>query len=172
MNNLMKKIQNDLYDAVKKNDEITRSTLRVLLSSISAKEKEKRYKISKENSSLTEQELQEKSLLSDEEIIEVISSEIKKRKDAILEFEKGKREDLIEKEKKEIEILYKYLPEQLSEEEIIRIIKEKILEIGAKEIKDMGKVMKEIMPYIKGRADNSVVSQIVKDFLTGLRKIE
>lgn len=172
MNNLMKKIQNDLYDAVKKNDEITRSTLRVLLSSISVKEKEKRYKISKENSSLTEQELQEKSLLSDEEIIEVISSEIKKRKDAILEFEKGKREDLIEKEKKEIEILYKYLPEQLSEEEIIRIVKEKILEIGAKEIKDMGRAMKEIMPYIKGRADNSVVSQIVKDFLTGSRKIE
>ncbi len=93
MENLKQKIQNGLTQAVKKGDEITRSTLRVLLASILNREKEKRYKISKENKEATEKELIEKSNLSDEEVIEVISSEVKKRKDAIVEFEKGKRED-------------------------------------------------------------------------------
>ncbi len=166
MENLKQKIQNGLTQAVKKGDEITRSTLRVLLASILNREKEKRYKISKENKEATEKELIEKSNLSDEEVIEVISSEVKKRKDAIVEFEKGKREDLVEKEKAEIEILQKYLPEQLTEEEIKKIVQEAINKTGAKEIKDMGRVMAEIIPQIKGKTDASLVSKIVKELLS------
>ncbi len=166
MENLKQKIQGDLTQAVKTGEEITRSTLRVLLASILTREKEKRYKISKENKEINENELVEKSNLTDEEIIEVISSEVKKRKDAIVEFEKGKREDLVNKEKSEIEILQKYLPEQLSEEEIKKLVKESIEKTRAKEIKDMGKVMAEIMQKVKGKADGNLVSKIVKELLS------
>jgi hypothetical protein len=166
MGDLKQKIQNDLTQAVKEGEELTRSTLRVLLASILSREKEKRYKISKENKDLIEEELAKKSILTDEEVIEVISFEVKKRKEAILEFEKGKREDLANKEKAEVEILQKYLPEQLAEEEIRKIVKEAIEKTGAKEIKDMGRVMAEIMPQIKGKADGSLVSKIVKELLS------
>ena len=98
-------------------------------------------------------------------MLEVISSEVKKHKESISGFEKGERQDLVEKEKRELEILQKYLPEQISEEEIKEIAKEAIQETGAKEIKDMGKVMADIMPKIKGRADGSQASKIVKELL-------
>lgn len=105
-------IQTDLTEAVKKSDEISRSTLRMLLAVILNKEKEKRYEIAKTEPEITEKELTEKSVLTDEEVIKTIVSEVKKRREAILEFEKGKRKDLVEKEKEEIEVLEKYLPEQ------------------------------------------------------------
>ena len=171
MDNLKQKIQADLTKAVKKGDEITRSTLRFLSAVILNKEKEKRYKISKEKPTLgVERELIERSNLTDEEIIEVISSEIKKRKEAILEFEKGKREDLAKNERAEIKILESYLPEQLSEEEIKKLASEIIEKTGAKEIKDMGKVMGELMAKVKGRADGSLVSKIVKELLSASKK--
>jgi len=166
MGGLKRKIQEDLNQAIKKSEEIPRSTLRVLLASILNKEKEKRYKIAKKEETLNEKELVERSNLTDEEIIEVITSEVKKRKEAIFEFERGKRMDLVEKEKKEMEILQKYLPEQISEEEIKKLVKEAIDKVGAKEQKDMGKVMAEIMPKVKGRADGKIVSQIVKELLS------
>ncbi len=162
---LKQTIQSDLTQALKRGDEITCSTLRMLLAAILSKEKEKRYKISKEEPELTEKELAEKSFLTDEEVIEVVSSEIKKRKEAILGFEKGERKELAEKEKSEMEILGKYLPEQLSEEEIERLVKDAIEEVGAGDIKDMGKVMAALMPRVKGKADGSVVSRIVKELL-------
>lgn len=180
---LKDKIQKNLTQALKRGDEITCSTLRMLLAAILSKEKEKRYKISKDYNpptasshsslrserapepELTEKELAEKSFLTDEEVIEVISSEIKKRKEAILGFEKGERKELAEKEKSEMEVLEKYLPEQLSEEEIERLVKEAIEEVGAEDIKDMGKVMAALMPKVKGKADGSVVSRIVKELL-------
>jgi len=163
---LKDKIQSDLTQALKRGDEITRSTLRMLLAAILSKEKEKRYKISKGEPKLTEKELTEKSCLTDEEVIEVISSEIKKRKEAILGFEKGERKELAEKEKSEMEILGKYLPEQLSEEEIERLVKEAIEEVGAEDIKDMGKVMAVLMPKVKGKADGNIISRTVKEFLS------
>ena len=92
-------------------------------------------------------------------------SEAKKRKEAISEYEKGGREDLLEKEKAELEVLEKYLPEQLSEEEIKKIAKEIIEKVEAKSIKDMGKVMAEMMTRVKGKADGSVVNKIVKELL-------
>ena len=115
---------------------------------------------------LTEQEVEKEGMLSDEEIVNVIFSEIKKRKESILEFEKGKREDLVEKTQKEIEILKKYLPEQLSEEDIRKLVKEIITKTGAKDLKDMGKVMGQLIPKVKGKAEGSLVSKIVKELLT------
>ena len=162
---LKEQIQRDLNSAIKEKKKIEASTLRMLNAAIINKEKEKRYKLSKEEPELKEEELAEKSELTDEEVIEVISSEVKKRKETILEFEKGERQDLAEKEKKEIEVLKKYLPEQLSEEELKGLAEEAIKKTGAKEMKDIGKVMGELIPQIKGKAEGSTVSKIVKELL-------
>lgn len=160
-------IQDDLKRALKEKKELEVSVLRLLLAAIFNKEKEKRYRISKKEAEIKEKELEKQSqLTADEEILEVISSEIKKRKEAIELYEKGKRLELAEKEKKELEILQKYLPKQLSEEKIKEIAKETIEQIGAKGIKDMGKVMAELMPKIKGRTEGSLVSKIVRDLLS------
>ncbi len=162
---LKEKIQTDLKTAVKEKNETFTSALRLLLAAVLNKEKTKRYKISQEKPDLTEDKLVKESQLTDEEVIEVISSEIKKNKEAIVDFEKGEREDLVEKEKAAIEVWQKYLPEQLSDQELKKIIKEAIEKVGAKEAKDMGRVMAELMPQIKGKAEGSQVSKIVKELL-------
>lgn len=171
------KIQEDLIAALKENKETKVSVLRLLKAAIFNKEKEKRYKISKTEEELDEEELVKKSQLTEEEIVEVIVSEIKKRKEAIDLYEKGNRPELAEKEKMEIKILESYLPKQLSEEEIKKIVQEAIKKVGVKEMKDYnpptvpqgkniyGKVMAEVMPKIKGKADGSLVSKIVKELL-------
>jgi uncharacterized protein YqeY len=163
---LKEKIREDLNSALKEKKELKISVLRLLLATIFNKEKEKRYKLSKEKPEFTKERLEKESLLNDEEVLEVISSEIKKRKEAILAFDKAGRQDLLEKEKKEIEILEKYLPKQLSEEEIKKLAKEVIKEIGAKEIKEIGKVMAQLIPKIKGQAEGRMVNKIVKELLT------
>jgi len=180
-NGVKEKIREDLNSVLKEKKELEVSVLRLLSAAIFNREKEKRYKLSKEKPEFSEfaeadvsshasakaaaEELEKESALSDEEVLEVISSEIKKRKEAILEFDKGERQDLVGKERKELEILQKYLPKQLSEEEIKKLAKEAIEKTGAKEPKDMGKVMAELMPNIKGRAEGSLVSKIVKELL-------
>jgi len=158
-------IQSSVTEALKSGDQMVSGTLRMLLASIITKEKEKRYKISKEKPEATEEVLLKESALTDEQILEVISSEIKKRKDAIVLYEKGNRPELAEKEKKEIEVLKKYLPEQLPEAELRKLIEESISKTGAKEMKDMGKVMADLTPKVKGKADNSEISKIVKELL-------
>ena len=169
---LKKQIQSDSISALKSGDQFLLGTLRMLLASITAKEKEKRYKISKDPSTgsgqenLTEEELIKESELADEQIIEVISSEIKKRKDAITLYEKGNRPELADKEQKEIEVLKKYLPEQLSDEELRKLIQESVDKTGASEMKDMGKVMADLNPKIKGKADSGEVSKIVREVLS------
>jgi uncharacterized protein YqeY len=162
---LKKKIQEDLREAIRNKKELETLVLRLITAAILNKEKEKRYKISKEKEDVSETDLGKESQLTDEEIIEVISSEAKKRKEAISEFEKGGREDLVNKEKRELEILQKYLPEQLSEEELKKLAKVAIKRVGASELKDIGKVMAELMPKIKGRAEGNLVSKIVKELL-------
>lgn len=162
---LKKKIQTDLNQAIKEGNGSGCSALRMLLAAVLNKEKEKRYKIAKVELELAEKELTKKSALTDEEIIEVVASEVKKSKEAILEFEKGKREKLAEKEKAEIKILEEYLPEQISEEEIRKLVEEAVRKTGAGDIKDMGKVMSEIMPKVKGKAEGGTVSRIVKETL-------
>jgi len=162
---LKEEIQNTTTKAMKEGDEAVLSTLRMMLAAIVSKEKEKRYKTSKQKPDLNEEGLVKESQLTDEEIIDVIASEVKKRRDAVVLYEKGNRQELADKEKKEIEILQKYLPEQLSEEKIREIVKEAIEKTSAKEIKDMGRVMAELMPKIKGKADGSIVSAIIKELL-------
>mgnify|MGYP001590448673 CR=1 FL=1 len=153
---LKEKIQADLKDSMKQKEELSLSVLRMLSAAILNKEKEKRFKSGKA----------EDIVLADEEILEVISTEIKKRKEAIDLYEKGGRLELAAKEKKELEVLQKYLPAQLSDDELRKLVKEAIEKVGAKEIKDMGRVMAELMPKVKGKADGNLISKIVKESLS------
>lgn len=105
------------------------------------------------------------SQLDDESVIAVLSKEVKQRRDAILEYEKGNRQDLVENTKKEIEVLLEYLPQQLTEDEIRKIVEDAVREVGAASIKDMGKVMTAIVPKTKGRADGKLVNVIVREYL-------
>ena len=169
---LKQTIQTAITESLKRGDKFTTGVLRMLSASIISKEKEKRYKTTKEKPDITEYNLVKESELTDEQIIEVISSEIKKRKDAVILYEQGDRQELAEQEKKEAEILKKYLPEQLSGEELKKLIEESINKVRA-EIKDpsassgqvMGKVMADLNPKTKGRADGGQVSKIVKELL-------
>src|SRR3989344_7791215 len=130
------KIRNNLKEAMLSKQQELVSVLRMLWAAIVNREKEKRAKIAKQNTGLTPQELDKESELTDEETMDVLVLEAKKRKESIVEFEKGQRQDLAEKEKRELEILQKYLPEQLSEEEVKNLVKEAIEKVGAKELKD------------------------------------
>lgn len=159
------KINDDLKQAMLAKDEARVLVLRGLNSAIKNKEIEKRTKLSKTESDLAK--LEEASRLSDEEIQDVVSSEAKKRRESILEFGKGGRQDLVDKETKELEILKEYLPEQLSEEQVAEIVKTAIAETGASSKKDIGKLMAKIMPQIKGKADGAMVTKIVGDLLEG-----
>lgn len=103
--------------------------------------------------------------LEDERVIEILSREVKQRRESMLEFEKGNRQDLVDKVNAEIQILLNYLPQQLSEDEILEIIREAAIEVGANNMKDMGKVMSAVRPKVVGRADGKLVSQMVKDYL-------
>lgn len=165
MMTLKEKIEQDLKITLKEKKATEVSVLRMLLAAILNKEKKKRYKLSKEKPDFGDKELEKESQLTDEEVIEVINSELKKRIEAIGEFEKGERKDLVEKEKEEAEILKGYLPEQLSLEEIKKLAKGIIQEVGATGMKDMGRVMGGLMPKVKGRVEGGQVSKIVKELL-------
>lgn len=141
-------ISNDMKEAMKNHDKDTLGTIRMLKSAID---------LDRINNKLEE--------ITDDLVIGVVSKQIKTLEATIIEFEKGKREDLIENAKREINLLKKYLPEQLSEEEVIKIINDIILEIKPSGIKDMGKIMKEITPKVKGRYDMSKVSTLIKSKL-------
>lgn len=153
--NLKENIQEDLKKALKESRATEVSVLRLLNAALLNREKEKRYKLK------TGQDTE----LAEDEIIDVILAEAKKRKEAIVEFKKGGRQELVEKEQKELEVLQKYLPEQMPEEEIEKLAKEAIEKTGAKEIKDMGKVMADLMPQTKGKAEGALVSKVVKKLL-------
>lgn len=172
---LKQQLQQDLKTALKEQKKLEVSVLRMVLADLLNKEKEKRYKLVKQESDLSGLELDKQSQLTDEEVVKVFFSENKKRKDAITEFSayggsakggtKEKIEKVITKERAEMEILKKYLPEQLSENKIIDSAKQVIQETGAKELKDIGMVMKELMPKFQGRADGNLVIKIVKNLL-------
>lgn len=159
-------MQNGVNEALKSGDSFLSGVLRMALATILSKEKEKRYKVSKDKPELKEADLIKESELTDDEIISALSSEIKKRKDAIALYEKGNRPELADNEKKEITVLQRYLPEQLSSEVLKKLVKESVEKVGAKEIKDMGKIMADLMPKVKGKADNSEISKIIKEFLS------
>lgn len=165
MENIKEDIKIDLAEAMKQRNEVALLTLRGVLASVLAKEKLKRYKTLKQEPSLEESDVAKKANLTKEEIIDVISFEVKKRREAVAGFEKGERMDLIKKEKAEIEVLQKYLPEQLSLEEIKKLVDDAIGKTRAKEMRDMGRVMGELAPKLKGKADNNEVSKMVKQAL-------
>lgn len=139
----------DLKTAMKEKDAVRKDTVQLIRSGILQIEKDKKIE------------------LDDEGVIDVIAKQLKSRRDALPEYEKSGRQDLIEKLNKEIEILLSYLPEQLSEEEIQAIVEAAVAESGAATMKDMGKVMAIVTPKVKGRADNKVVGNFVKKMLQG-----
>jgi hypothetical protein len=138
------KIEDDFKEALKHKDDLKISTLRLLKNAIHNLEIEKQHP------------------LSQEEIWEVIRREIKQRKEAILEYQKGNRNDLAKKEQAEIEILSVYLPPQLNREEIERLIHKAITNTKASSLDDFGKVMKEVMPKLKSRVDGSKIAEMVR----------
>jgi len=144
---LQQRLDDDLKVAMKSSDNLKTSAIRMVKAAIKNKQIEKR------------------SELSDEEIISVISTLSKQRRESIELFSKGGREDLAEKEKKELLILQSYLPSQLSPEELDHLINEAIKEASAEGVRDMGKVMRILMPRLKGAADGKVVNQRVIELL-------
>lgn len=134
---------------------------------ISMKNRDKLRKdvITMVRAAIKQKEVDERIELDDESIIDVISKQVKQKKDAIEDFKKGQRQDLVELTEKEIDILFEYLPQQLTESELDEIVKAAIEEVGANSVRDMGKIMSNVMPKIKGRADGSMVNNIVKQYL-------
>ncbi|WP_053957569.1 GatB/YqeY domain-containing protein [Inediibacterium massiliense] len=144
---LKERLMADLKEAMKEKDKMKKSVVTMLRSAI------KQY------------EIDHKVELDDESILDIISKQVKQKKDAIDEFAKGDRQDLVDEAKAEIDILMGYLPEQLTKEELSQIVSQVIDEVGANSMKDMGKIMSAIMPKVKGRADGKTINQIVKQFL-------
>lgn len=128
-------------------------------------EKEKVSALRMLSAALKNKQIDKRRELTEEEVIETIRSLIKQRKDSIEQFAKGSRQDLVQKEEKEVGLLEQYLPQQLSREEIEAHVREAVKQTGAQGPKDMGKVMKAVMPMLGGRADGKVVSEIVKSLL-------
>lgn len=162
MENLKQQIQDEIKEAMKSKDAFLLGVLRMVSSAMKNKELEKRTKLAKSGETGN---LDELSQLTEEEVLAVVMSEAKKRKDSIGEFEKGGRPELVEQEKKELEVLEKYLPEQMGEEEIRKVVQETIQKTGATNIKEMGKVMGALMPQIKGKADGALAQKIVQEEL-------
>jgi uncharacterized protein YqeY len=162
---LKEKIDADLLKAIKSEAEIERTTLRFLNAAIINKEKEKRYSLIKADPSLKEEDLAAKCRLTDEEIVAVVFSEVKKREEAAGEYQKGNRPELAEKEKAEAGLLSRYLPEQLTEDKIRKIVASAISSSKATSVKDMGKIMGIVLPQTKGKADGKTISRIVGELL-------
>lgn len=139
-----------------------------ITAAMKAKDKEKLAVLRMVKGAMQLEEINKKQELSDEEVIVVISKQIKTRKESIIEFEKGNRNDLIEQTNSEILILEKYMPEQLSEEKVNEIIDKTISDIKPVAVSDMGKVMGIVTPLLRGKADMSLVSKIVKEKLSNL----
>jgi uncharacterized protein YqeY len=147
---LKEKLQADLRQAIRSRDEVVSGTVRMLLAAI------------------TNEEVAGKSakVLTDTEIITVLSREAKKRREAVEAYTQAKRDDLAGKEKAEAAVIANYLPEQLSEDEIKKLIQDAIAETGASGPAGMGLVMKALQPRIAGKADGGLVSGLVKTALT------
>ena len=117
------------------------------------------------SAALKNKEIEKRAPLTDGEVADTVRSLIKQRKDSIEQFGKGGRQDLVDKESAEVAILEVYLPQQMAREEVEKIVREVIGQTGAQGPKDMGKVMKALVPVLAGRADNKLVSELVKSSL-------
>lgn len=139
-----------------------------LMTTMKNKEKEKLSVLRMVKGAIQLEEINKKKELDDNEIIAVISKQIKTRKESITEFKKGNRDDLVEQTEKEIEILNEYMPAQLSDEEVNKIIEEAFDEVNPQSTSDMGKIMKLVTPKLMGKADMTSVSKIVKEKIAQL----
>jgi uncharacterized protein len=148
---LKQKLREGLKQSMLARNELKTSVLRMLLSAINY------YEIQKGGAGYE---------AVDEDVLAVINKEAKQRRDSIEEFKKAGRQELVDKEAKELEMLQVYLPQQMSEEEIRSLVKEAINQSGAKTITDMGKVMGALMSKVKGKADGGLVSKIVRESLS------
>ena len=144
---LKEKLMNDLKEAMKEKNEIKKNTVQMVRAAILQIEKDKGITV------------------EDEKIIEIIAKEVKGKKDAIVDFEKGGRQDLINQKNEEISILQEYLPKQLNKEELKIEIEKVIKELNATSIKDMGPVMKEAKARIGASADGRTINEVVKELL-------
>ena len=147
---MKEELLNELKIAMRKKDELRKNTITMLRSAILQVEKDSQ------------------KTLNDDEIVVIISKEVKKRKDSIGDYEAAGRDDIVSDLNKEIEILSKYLPEQLTDEEIAKLVDEAIIESGATNARDMGKVMQILRPKTAGKADGKKVSEIVKEKLANM----
>ena len=145
---LEERLVEEMKQAMKSNDKLKLSTIRMIRSASKNKEIELRKK------------------LEDEDVVKVIQVMVRKGEESVEQFQTGGRMDLVEKEKKEIEILKSFLPQPLSQEEILKIIDQSIQETQASSLKDIGKVMKSVMPKIGGKADGKLINQLVKERLS------
>ena len=145
---LKEKLAEDLKLSMKEKDTIKKNTVQSIRAAVLQIEKDKQI------------------TLDDDGVIEVISKELKRRKDVLPDYEKSGRDDLIADLKKEIEIVMAYLPSQLSHDELDEIVKKAVADTGASSMKDMGKIMQAVMPQIKGRADGKMVNEIAKKYLS------
>lgn len=157
---LKNKIDDDFKAAFKAKDEAVVSVLKMLKAAILNKTKDKEFLFNKQGKDIAQ------ATLGDEEIVDVVSAEIKKLRDSLALFDRGGRVDLAEGAKAEIAILMRYLPEQLSEDEIKKLVSEAVAQSGAATVKDMGKAMALLMPKVKGKADTGLVSKLVKEALS------
>jgi uncharacterized protein YqeY len=144
---LKEQLLEDMKTAMKEKDVIRKDTIQMARAGVLQVEKDNRI------------------TLDDDGVIEVIAKELKKRRDVLPEYEKSGRGDLIEGLKAEIDILLKYLPQQLSEQELEVIVRQAVEETGASSAKDMGKIMQVVMPKVKGKADGKMINVIVKKIL-------
>jgi len=141
---MLERLTKDMIAAMKNGDKERLATIRMVKSKIDL------------------EKIELKRDLNDDEVLSIVTKQIKMRKESIVEFEKAGRHDLIEKTQAEIEILNTYLPEQLSEEELHQIIEDAFLTVKPASASDMGRLMKEVMPKVKGKADMGIVNQIIK----------
>ena len=146
--NLKQKISYDVKQAMKSGDTVKRSTLRMLMSSIN------------------NAEIAKKAALEDSDILGIIAKEVKQHQESITAFKDGNRPDLVEKEELEMAILQDYLPEQMTREDIVAEVKQVIAEVGAQGPGDKGKVMQQLMPKLKGRADGKEINTVVTELLS------
>ena len=144
---LKEKLLSNMKEAMKSKDSVKLGTVRGVISAVK------------------NQEIDLKKELSEEEIITIVSREVKKRKEAAVLYEKGNRPELKDKEIQEMKILQTYLPEQVSEKDLRRRIQEVIAETGAEGMKDFGKIMKTLVPEFKGKADNSLIKELANEYL-------
>ena len=159
MDNIMalkEKIENDLKAAMKSKDMASTNALRMIIAAIHNREIEERG----------QGKLKPGGILDDAGVMKILSTLAKQRQESIDMFKQGKRDDLVKKESAELALIQRYLPSQLSEGEIETIVEEAILEIGAAGPKDMGNVMKLVMPKLAGQADGKIVNEIVRRKLT------